>query len=180
MLGRRGDATALPFIRQCLRSRDETVRLAAIPAAVRLGGRAVVPDLVGLIGAAGEDEAAALKTALLRFEAGDVVPEAARLIDSDAPSGEGRPHRPSRRKGRPQARSSASSPWPPTRIPRPGPPPSAPWPRLAGEGDLPRLVAMLEKAVGRRRHREPSESGGRRRGPRRRARDGAGPRSSSS
>ncbi|MCK7499578.1 MAG: hypothetical protein MZW92_61145 [Comamonadaceae bacterium] len=28
----------------------------------------------------------------------------------------------------PEARSSASSPWPPTPIPRPGPPPWAPWP----------------------------------------------------
>ena len=50
MLGRRRDAAALPFVRESLRSPDEVVRLAAIPAAARLGGPAVLPDLLPLLG----------------------------------------------------------------------------------------------------------------------------------
>jgi len=80
MLGRRGDKTALPFVRELLRDPDEAVRLAAIPAAVRLGRETVLPDLFGLIGAAGEREAATLRTEWLGFEAESVVPEAARRI----------------------------------------------------------------------------------------------------
>lgn len=146
MLGRRGDATALPFVRECLRGREEAVRLAAIRAAVRLGGRAVVPDLAGLIGAAGEDEAAALRTALLRFEAGDVVPEAVRLVDRTPHPGKAVLIDLLGEKG---ARSEierifalAADADPATRASALGA-----LARLAGEGDLPRLVAMLEKAV---------------------------------
>jgi len=46
MLGRRGDADALPFIRKGLGDSDASVRLAAIPAAVRLGVTAL---LVGFL-----------------------------------------------------------------------------------------------------------------------------------
>ena len=82
MLGRRGDAAALPFVRESLRSADEVVRLVAIPAATRLGGAAVLPDLLPLLGSAGAAESAALKTALLGYPASLVVPEAARLLDT--------------------------------------------------------------------------------------------------
>ena len=81
MLGRRGDVAALPFARESLTSGDEAVRLAAIPAASRLGGAAVLPDLLPLLGSAGAPESAALKTALLGYPAGLVVPEAIRLLD---------------------------------------------------------------------------------------------------
>jgi len=85
MLGQRGDAVALPFVRESLRSADETVRLAAIPAATRLGGPAVLPDLLPLLGSADAVESAALRTALLGYPAPLVVPEAARLLDSTPP-----------------------------------------------------------------------------------------------
>jgi HEAT repeat protein len=82
MLGQRGDGAALPFVRESLRSSDEVVRLAAIPAATRLGGPAVLPDLLPLLGSAAAAESAALRTALLGYPAPLVVPEAARLLDS--------------------------------------------------------------------------------------------------
>ena len=67
MLGQRRDAAALPFVRESLRSGDEAVRLAAIPAAARLGGEAVLPDLLPLLGSANAAESAALKAALLGY-----------------------------------------------------------------------------------------------------------------
>ncbi len=82
MLGQRGDAAALPLVRESLRSPEESVRLAAIPAATRLGGEAALPDLLPLLGPAGPKEAAALKAALLGYPAALVVPEAVRLVDS--------------------------------------------------------------------------------------------------
>ena len=82
MLGSRGDATALPFVRESLDSRDEAVRLAAIPAAARLGGDAVLPDLLRQVPAASESEVAALRTALLGTRADLVVPEAEKLLGS--------------------------------------------------------------------------------------------------
>jgi HEAT repeat protein len=81
MLGRRGDAAALPFVRETLRSVDEVVRLVAIPAATRLGGAAVLPDLLALLGSADATECAALRTALLAYPGPLVAPEAARLLD---------------------------------------------------------------------------------------------------
>ncbi len=85
MLGQRGDTAALPFVRESLRSPDEVVRLAAIPAAAHLGGPAVLPDLLPLFGSAGASESAVLKTALLGYPAALVVPEASRLLDSTSP-----------------------------------------------------------------------------------------------
>jgi HEAT repeat protein len=82
MLGQRGDAAALALVKESLHSPDETVRLAAIPAATRLGGEAVLSDLLPLLGSAGPKEAAVLKTALLGCPAKLVVPEAVRLVDS--------------------------------------------------------------------------------------------------
>ena len=49
MLGPRGDASALPFVRDSLADPDPGVRLAAIPAAARLGGARVLPDLLELL-----------------------------------------------------------------------------------------------------------------------------------
>ncbi|HYA49405.1 MAG TPA: HEAT repeat domain-containing protein, partial [Burkholderiales bacterium] len=45
MLGRRGDRSALAAVREALRSPALAVRLAAIPAAVRLGGADVLPEI---------------------------------------------------------------------------------------------------------------------------------------
>ncbi|HSD26039.1 MAG TPA: HEAT repeat domain-containing protein, partial [Vicinamibacteria bacterium] len=146
MLGQRGDAAALPLVRESLRSPDESVRLAAIPAATRLGGEGMLPDLLPLLGPAGAKEAAALKTALLGYPATLVVPEAVRLVDSTP--------LPSRAVlievlGEKGARGEidrmfrlAEDPDPAIR----GAALSA-LGRLAGDAELPRLVPMLELAT---------------------------------
>ena len=146
MLGRRGDTTALPFVRESLRSRDEAVRLAAIPAAARLGGEAVVPDIFGLVGAAGEGEAPALKTALLGFDGRQVVPEAVRLLDSTPHPGKAVLIDILGEKG---ARGEiervfalAEDAEPATRAAALGA-----LAKIGGEDDLPRLVALLETAT---------------------------------
>ncbi|HVP90199.1 MAG TPA: family 16 glycoside hydrolase, partial [Terriglobales bacterium] len=87
MLGRRGDRAALPAVREALRSPDKAVRLAAIPAAVRLGGADVLPEIYPFFNSAEADEVAAAKDALLGFDAGRVVPDAARLIVEAPPAG---------------------------------------------------------------------------------------------
>ncbi len=145
MLGRRGDTAALPFVRDSLRSHDENVRLAAIPAAVRLGGEAVLPEIFGLVGAAGEEEAAALKTALLQFKAERLVPEAVLLIDATPLPGKAVLIDLLGEKG---ARGEidrvfalAADAAPATRAAALGA-----LAKLAGEKDLPRLADMLEKA----------------------------------
>ena len=146
MLGRRGDASALPFVREGLRSRDQAVRLAAIPAAVRLGKEAVLPDLFALAGADDDTEIAELKTALLGFDGRQVVPEAVRLLDSTPLPGKAALIDVIGEKG---ARGEidrvfalASGPEPATRGAALGA-----LAKLAGEADLPRLVALLEKAT---------------------------------
>ena len=87
MLGRRGDRAALPAVREALQSPDQAVRLAAIPAAVRLGGAEVLPDIYPFFSSPAAEEVATAKEALLGFEAGRVVPEAARLIEETPPEG---------------------------------------------------------------------------------------------
>ena len=146
MLGQRGDAAALPFVRESLRSPDEIVRLAAIPAAARLGGPAVLPDLLPLLGSAGAAESAVLKAALVVYPASLVVPEAARLLDATplpakaalvevlgekGASGEIERVYRLAEDADPVLRDAALRALAP----------------LAGEADLPRLVAMLEKAT---------------------------------
>jgi HEAT repeat protein len=145
MLGRRGDAAALPFVRESLRSGEAAVRRAAIPAAARLGGEAVLPDLFALVGSADADEVAALKTALLGHPGRLVVPEAVRLLDTARLPGKAALVEVLGEKGardeigrvfglaedtEPAIREAALSALG----------------RLAAEEDLPRLVPMLEKA----------------------------------
>ena len=146
MLGRRGDAAALPFVRESLRGRDKVVRLAAIPAAVRLGGEAVLPDIFGLVGAAGEDEMAPLKTALLGFNGRRVVPEAVRLLDSTPLPGRAVLIDVLGEKGARQeigrVFTLAGDSEPATRAAAAGA-----LAKLAGEADLDRLVTMLESAA---------------------------------
>ncbi len=143
MLGARGDGAALPFVRECLGSPDEAVRLRAIPAARSLGGESVLPDLVALLAKAGEAETAVLRTALLGYRGPVVVPEAARLLDAtpapakaalvDVLGGKG-------------ARAEIERVY--RLVDDPDPHVSEAALRalgsLAGDADLPRLVSMLE------------------------------------
>ena len=179
MLGRRGDRAALPFVRESPAELvTRVVRLAAIPAAVRLGGETVISDIFGLFASAGENEAAALKTALLGFDAG---------WSSRRPSGSSVRRRfrarpsssTSSAKREPAARSIASSRWPPIRSPRPAAAALGALAKLAGEADLPRLVEMLEKATDGEDIVNLQNAVDRRGAPRRRARR-KGPRSSTS
>jgi len=146
MLGQRGDAVALPFVRESLRSADETVRLAAIPAATRLGGPAVLPDLLPLLGSADAVESAALRTALLGYPAPLVVPEAARLLDSTPPPAKAALVEVLGEKG---ASGEIESIY---RLAEDADPALRDaslraLAHLVGDADLPRLVAMLEKAA---------------------------------
>ncbi|HXY38627.1 MAG TPA: family 16 glycoside hydrolase [Vicinamibacteria bacterium] len=81
MLGRRGDAVALPFVRESLHSGEDVVRVAAIGAAVRVGRDAVLPDLLSLVAAATPADAQALQTALLGYTGAQVTPPLLRLLD---------------------------------------------------------------------------------------------------
>ena len=145
MLGRRGDAAALPFARESLRSADEAVRLAAIPAATRLGGEAVLPDLLPLLGSADADESAVLKTALVGYPGRLVVPEAVRLLDGTPLPGKAVLIEVLGEKGaRDQVERVfrlAEDPDPVVREAA-----LAALGQLAADTDLPRLVPMLEKA----------------------------------
>ena len=87
MLGRRGDREALPFVRSCLTDADVAVRREAVPAAARLGGEAVLPDLFALIDSEDEAELAVLKDVLLGFPGAAVVPEAARRLERTGVAG---------------------------------------------------------------------------------------------
>ena len=146
MLGRRGDPGALPFIKECLGDPDEAVRLAAIPAAVRLGGAAVIPDLFGRAGTAGPDEAAALKAALLQFKGDEIVPTAAGLVDATPHPGKAvlidlLGEKGARREFE-RVFALAADADPATRAAAMGA-----LAKLAGERDLPGLVDRLEKAT---------------------------------
>jgi len=147
MLGRRGDKTALPFVRECLTSGDEAVRLAAIPAARRLGGEAVLPDLFALIGKADEKTATALKTAWLGFDGRAVVPAAVNLLDATPLPGKAALIDVLGEKGASDeidlVFALATDAEPATRASA-----TVALAKLAGPSDLPRLVALLEQASG--------------------------------
>jgi HEAT repeat protein len=145
MLGHRGDTTALAFVRESLGSPDPAVRRAAIPALARLEGDAALPELVKQLATAGEAEIPVLKAALLGYPGPLVVPEAARLLDSAAPPvkaalveilGEKGASGEIERVFRlaedldPAVREASLKALG----------------QLAGDADLPRLVAMLERA----------------------------------
>ncbi|MEN6309943.1 MAG: family 16 glycoside hydrolase, partial [Acidobacteriota bacterium] len=145
MLGRRTDASALPAVRQALGSPDKPVRLAAIPAAVRLGGEAVLPDLFPFFVSGDAGEIAAAREAVLGFGAALVVPEAVRLMESAPPAGQAALIEVLAEKG---ARdridlvfARAESPEPEVRAAA-----IAALAKLAGEKDLPRIVDLLVAA----------------------------------
>ncbi len=88
MLGGRGDATALPAVRNALESPDKAVRISAVRAAARLGREDAVPDLASLFLAAEDaDEIESVKEAFLGLPGDLVIPEVVRLIDAAAPAG---------------------------------------------------------------------------------------------
>jgi HEAT repeat protein len=84
MLGRRGDKSAYPMIREKLKSEEKAVRLAAIPAAARLGGSEIIDDLIPILLKGEEDEVGAVKLALLGLPSEIIVPKAAGLL-AEAP-----------------------------------------------------------------------------------------------
>lgn len=85
MLGRRGDKSAFPVVRDKLRSEDKAVRLAAITAAAKFGGAEVFDEIWPLIQTEDEDQVKATKQALLTFPAGQVVAKAAALLGEAPP-----------------------------------------------------------------------------------------------
>lgn len=87
MLGGRKDVSALPAVRDALQSQDKGVRVAAIPAVVRLAGPAALPYILPFFNSADSDEIAAAKEALLGFQDALVVPEAVRLMETSPAPG---------------------------------------------------------------------------------------------
>jgi HEAT repeat protein len=134
----------LRYTRSCLQDSQKIVRLTAIQAMNAHVARA--EDLFPLLDSADEEEAAALKAALLRYRAEDVVPEAARRIDTTPHPGKAVLIDLIGEKG---ARGEiervfllAADPEPATRASALGA-----LAKLAGEFEVPSLVAMLEKAM---------------------------------
>ena len=81
MLGRRGDPTALGFLKDELKSDSRTVQIAATEAAARLGGEGVAIDLAPLWQTAEEEVAEALKKAFLSFPVEVAVSKAVKAFD---------------------------------------------------------------------------------------------------
>ncbi len=81
MLGQRGDKTALSALLQDLKNEKKVVRLAAIPAAVKLGGIEVLEDLMDVLRTDQVDEAREVKRALMGFSASQVIPQAVRVLE---------------------------------------------------------------------------------------------------
>jgi HEAT repeat protein len=143
MLGRHRDpGSAAAFNRKCLRDPDKAVRLAAIRSQI---GEASM-ELLALLGPADEEEAAALKAELLRYRAEGVVPEAVRLLDTTPHPGKAVLIDLLGEKGArveiERVFALAADPEPATRAAALGA-----LAKLAGEFELPSLVAMLEKAA---------------------------------
>jgi HEAT repeat protein len=84
MLGARGDKTALPLILENLKNGEKSVRLAAIPASFKLGGREALPNLMPLLSAGDDEETGLVKQALLGA-AGEVAVTLAAGAFTDAP-----------------------------------------------------------------------------------------------
>ncbi len=81
MLGNRGDKTALPVLRQKMRSHRREVKLASIPAVAKLGGAEVFSDLLVLLRTDQQDEVAVIKQALLGYPSDLLLPEAVEAIE---------------------------------------------------------------------------------------------------
>jgi HEAT repeat protein len=81
MLGRRGDVSALPVLREKLRSHIKVIKLASIPAVAILGGEEVFSDILSMLRTDQEDEIALLKQALLGFPSPLLVPESVKALE---------------------------------------------------------------------------------------------------
>lgn len=82
MLGRRDDPSALPVLREKLKSPHKAVKLASIPAAARLGGEEVFFDLLSLLRTEQTDEVAVVKQALMGFPSQPLlIPETVKILD---------------------------------------------------------------------------------------------------
>jgi len=77
MLRRRGDTSALPVIMESLSSENYDVRMAAIPASVRLGGIKAVPSLFKIMQNDNPEEIELIKEHLLTIPGKEVVSAAA-------------------------------------------------------------------------------------------------------
>ena len=88
MLGQRGDATALPVILKSLKSEEKVIRMAAVPAAAKLGDLEVLEDLMGCLQTDQEDEARVVKQALMGYSAARVVPRAVNVLEDLPPYGQ--------------------------------------------------------------------------------------------
>lgn len=75
MLGKRGDAAALPAVLDQLNSSDQAVRMAAVSSAVRLDGGEAASALISRLGKAdSSEEINAIQTALLEIPNQDLLP----------------------------------------------------------------------------------------------------------
>jgi len=81
MLGRRGDATALPVLREKLKSHRKVIKLASIPAAASLGGEEVFFDILPLLRTDQKDEITVIKQALMGFPSQLLIPESVKILD---------------------------------------------------------------------------------------------------
>jgi HEAT repeat protein len=77
----RGDKAAFPAVREKLKSDEKAVRLEAIPAAARLGGSEVIPDLFALLRTEDSEEIAAVERALLQFSKDQIIPQAVNILE---------------------------------------------------------------------------------------------------
>lgn len=81
MLGRRGDATALPILKEKLKSHRKVIKLASVPAAASLGGEEVFFDILSLLRTDQKDEIAVIKQALVGFSSQLLIPESVKILD---------------------------------------------------------------------------------------------------
>ncbi len=81
MLGRRGDITALPVLREKLKSHRKVIKLASVSAAASLGGEEVFFDILPLLRTDQKDEIAVIKQALLGFSSKLLIPESVKILD---------------------------------------------------------------------------------------------------
>ncbi len=81
MLGRRGDVTALPVLREKLKSHRKVIKLASIPAAASLGGEKVFFDILSLLRTDQKDEITVIKQALMGFSSQLLILESVKILD---------------------------------------------------------------------------------------------------
>ena len=81
MLGRRGDVTALPVLREKLKSHRKVIKLASVPAAASLGREEVFFDILSLLRTDQKDEIAVIKQALMGFSSQLLIPESVKILD---------------------------------------------------------------------------------------------------